>query len=258
MGLIIIIFSVAFVGCTSGRAAKKTPGMAAQEMRVVHKGHFVFHYFPSDSLSAEDMRFHNDLVVKIAKKLDVPMPNSKVHYYKYSDRKLKGKLTGDKGNAHAGLSGPPGNPSTVFEIHTIYARDNHEIVHVLLFPHGIPPSLLAEGIAVMISGAWHGRDFDEVTRELQRNGGYIPLGDLVKNERFRKDEMRSYPQAASFVNFLVNTWGMRKFLDLYRLSAKRVRENQLSVIRESVHSVYGFSLTDLEQRMIHNLPGVSR
>ena len=131
-----------------------------------------------------------------------------IQYFKYPDNDRKGEMTGNRGNAH--VEGED-------EIHSIFWSDRHEVVHLLTKRWGGGTALLAEGIAVYLSGGWNGRTVDEAARALAESGRLVALADLVDTSRFRAlDEEITYPESASFVKYLFVTFGLERFRELYR------------------------------------------
>ncbi|MBI5881672.1 MAG: hypothetical protein HZB91_00975 [Elusimicrobia bacterium] len=143
------------------------------------------------------------------------------------------------GNALASLSGPPDDPKTRFEIHTVFPRDNHEIIHVLLFEKGLPLAMWAEGIAVCRSGSWHGKRLAEAARTVVESRA--SLASLLDDTRFRADEMVSYPLAGAFAEFLIERHGIGAFLDSYEGLARSGPDVSRAGIDQVLLAVYGES-----------------
>jgi hypothetical protein len=101
--------------------------------------------------------------------------------------------------------GDPGNAFTLPDgtMHSIFATDRHEIVHVLARPWGLPPALVLEGLAVYLSGAWQGKPVATYAKGLV-DGGWIALADLLDSNAFRaKPDLATYAIAGALVEWMV-------------------------------------------------------
>lgn len=89
---------------------------------------------------------------------------------------------------------------------------DHEAVHAILSPVGSPPRLFQEGVA-MVYGCGTG------------GGAAVPVDSSTELERLLSSEawleeyptqgIHNYVAAGSFVRYLLDTWGQRRFVDLY-------------------------------------------
>lgn len=128
---------------------------------------------------------------------------------------------------------------------------HHEIVHVLdrkLNDEGPRPSLLAEGIAVYLSGG-HYRDGDPLLRvsALIKMGKYIPLETLA-NDFYSFQHEIAYMEGAALVAYLVELWGWEGFLDFYfNLEQKR---NPSATISAALENESGMDLDRLEDEFM--------
>ena len=204
------------------------PGKQELKWTVTVKKHFVFHTLEKDPMSEGDFAFHENVLQQSCRKLEIALPKFVTHYYKYPDNKTKGCITKDYGNGIACLSGPPDDKDTVPEIHTIYARDNHELIHILMLQYGIPLPLLSEGIAVFMSGSWQKRPIAQYNLEILNSKKYIPLEKIIDSKEFYKNELISYSEAAGFTGFITIKWGVEKFKELYKSSAQLSNQKTVS------------------------------
>ena len=131
---------------------------------------------------------------------------------------------------------------------------HHEIVHVLdrkLNDEGPRPSLLAEGIAVYLSGG-HYRDGDPLLRAfaLVKLDRYIPLETLA-NDFYSHQHEIAYMEAAALVAYLTDAWGWEAFLDFYF----NLEEGQsaLDTISAGLEEWTGMDLGQLEDQLLSYL-----
>jgi len=160
---------------------------------------------------------------------------------------------------HQGAGWAFGN--TVVEIYNEKQRLDpyHETTHVLMRPYGSPPALFNEGFAVYISerlgshalAAMKGRESSiyECVRELSGKGELIGLEELLTYTEIGSGETNppvAYPEAASFVKFLIERYGKERFLKAYRTlrnsSDKATQQQNVKALEK----IYGKSLDELK------------
>src|SRR6185295_9666247 len=131
-------------------------------------GHYLYRTLPGDEVPAEARAFDEESYRRVADYLGVPGP-AVVTYWKYPDLAAKEELSGRAGNAHREGQA----------IHSIFATDRHEIVHVLADAWGDPPALLGEGLAVYLSGGWQGRPVKAYAAELMGKGAWVAPSSIL-------------------------------------------------------------------------------
>jgi hypothetical protein len=102
---------------------------------------------------------------------------------------------------------------TGIELHQVLV---HELIHLLdqqFAPQRI--SFLAEGVAVWASGGhYKPEDIDQRAAALLELDRYVPLTSLI-NDFYPVQHEIGYLQAASFVKYLIDTYGWTRFRDFY-------------------------------------------
>jgi tetratricopeptide (TPR) repeat protein len=100
---------------------------------------------------------------------------------------------------------------------------------------GYAPDLLAVGACGILDCA------DYRVRQAQTQGAYVPLDSLAQSIRFRRHNRQvAAAEAASFVTWIVNTYGLPPLRTLYE------RATDLSIHR-AIWSVFNKTLAELEQ-----------
>lgn len=185
-------------------------------------------------------------------------PIRKVEYRKYTSRDAMGRYTGSYNTN--GFAEPAD-----WRFHTIWPRDNHEIVHVYTAPLGRPSDFFNEGLAVafqtdpaagVFAARFNGQDVHEACRSYLAAGQLpLPLSNYVTTTPFRsiQDQVLSYRVAGSFVRFLIERQGMTAVLDLVRQAGGR--DESLSAIRTRTETVFRRSLDELEADWLAMLRG---
>jgi hypothetical protein len=96
----------------------------------------------------------------------------------------------------------------------------HEVTHAIgaaLLPEGAEVGgVLGEGVAVLATGGHYSREpIDARAATIVANGEYIPLCRL-RYDFYAAQHETAYTQSASFVQYLIRTYGLDTFLALYR------------------------------------------
>jgi len=160
---------------------------------------------------------------------------------------------------HQGAGWAFGN--TVVEIYNVKQKLDpyHETTHVLMRSYGSPPALFNEGLAVYMSerlGApalvsMGGGEFSVYERvgELNGKGELIELEELLTYTEIGSGKTNppvAYPEAASFVKFLIETYGKENFLKAYgtlRNSNDKATQEQNV---KALETIYDKSLDELK------------
>ena len=185
-------------------------------------------------------------------------PPRKVEYRKYLSRGAMGRYTG---NANTNVFAEP----ELWRIHTIWASDNHEVVHVYTAMIGRPPDFFNESIAVSfqtdpIAGdfgvRFNGVQVHDARRQYLTAGTLpLPLSRYVATSEFRSisDQVISYRTAGSFVLYLTERFGLEAVLRFF--SQAGGRDESLTTIRARMQSVFGESLEEAESAWLDGLRG---
>jgi hypothetical protein len=211
------------------------------------------YYESGDTVDAEWQEAYNAWVTA---RLGVQPP--KVEYRKYQSRDAMGRYTGNYNTN--GFAEPD-----QWRLHTIWPRDNHEIVHLYTAPVGRPSDFFNEGLAVAFQtdpaigrfDAWfNGVEVHAACRDYLRDGRLpLPVADYATTQAFRAipDQVLSYRYAGSFVRFLVDRYGLPVTLDFVRGGGGR--DESLAAIRARAATVFGRSLDGLESEWLAFLRG---
>jgi hypothetical protein len=190
----------------------------------------------------------------IADELGVTFPD-RVRLVFYPDSATKTDQTG-----HVGAGWAWGN--NIIEIYNDLIRLDpyHELAHVVARRLGDPPALLSEGFATYVSerlGAdaleflgHPGLTADQVACESAGVGGLIPLDTLFGFTEIGSQASNppvAYPQAASFVKFLVERYGIDTFRDAYRMLASTDEPAGVLANEEAFAAIYGATPGGLER-----------
>jgi len=172
----------------------------------------------------------------------------------FEDPKLKQRATGHRGTGWA-------FGKTIVEVYNNEQKLDpyHETTHIIMRTFGNPPALLNEGFAVYMSERLGAPALDNLSggkstiyqrvRELKAKGKWIKLEELMTYTEIGSSKSRppvAYPEAASFVKFLIDTYGKVKFLEAYK-TLKNSGDWQVQQQNEArLSRIYGQSLAELE------------
>ena len=160
---------------------------------------------------------------------------------------------------HQGMGWAFGN--TMVEVYNAEEKLDpfHEMVHILAGPIGDPPAAFKEGLAVFLSerlGAQAlahlggGRlTIGQRVSQIRQAGPWIGLEELLTYPDIGPDESRpeiSYPEAASFVEFLIRQYGKDKFLEAYRTLKSPASKDDVERNARKLAGIFGRTVRQLE------------
>lgn len=244
--LLIAIF-VSETNC--GGHSPSSPSSVDVLSERVDTSHFVFLYSSGDHV---DTVWEEAFYAWVVEALGAHPPK-KIEYRKYRDRQHMGRLTGNSNtNGYA--------DAAAFAIHTIWPTDNHEVVHLYSLEWGSPVALFSEGFAVAHStnplggdlrAKWNGTPVHDAARQLRDAGRLVAIADLATTASFRRfDPNATYPEAGSFVRFLIDSRGLDRMKAIF---GQLTADDTQARVEQVVSAVYGVSLSDLEAEWLNDL-----
>ena len=143
----------------------------------------------------------------------------------------------------------------------------HELTHVLDGRLGDPPAMFNEGLAVYVSESMGadalkqlgspGLKLDDAVAAHRKQGQFISLDELFAFTDIGPDSSRpttSYPEAGSFVKFLISNYGLEKFRQAYKSLENGDNIDTIRKNRETFRTIYGKFPADMEQGWLATLP----
>jgi len=185
-----------------------TKGWAKKETE-----HFIFHYKKGEEPHEFCLKKLDEIYKELSLLFGVSLPG-KIDYYRCEWKEV-GKLFAMEpaiGRAHIINYTIAATRWSLF----------HEVVHILLgqLCEKQPVSLILEGAACCFGGT------GLITKEAQlswaktlvESGEYLPISAIVYEKEFwaAEDMNDPYAEAGSFVKFLIDTYGVNKFKELYK------------------------------------------
>lgn len=173
-------------------------------------------------------------------------PSEKIVVFYYPDPITKRMCTMHEGDGYA-----KGN--TIAEVYSdkVHLDPYHELTHVVAGQLGDPPALFNEGLAVWMQKGhlWQGEAVDATAAKLMKGDRLVPLAQLLEREEIgsREDDGQvAYPESASFVGFLIRTYGKEKFLRAY---ARLKNGHDIGTVKQNIagmEKIFGQKLEQME------------
>lgn len=241
MGIPTVLALTLLLSACGGSDSPTSPGDVTPTLsESLETSSLSFHFTPGDGVESDWQEAYHEWATA---RLGVSLPG-KIQYYKYASDAQMRSLVG-RGCCFA-------EPETL-TIHTLWPRDDHEVVHVYAGRIGRPSNFLSEGLAVAfqvdpVGGRtepwWNGLSVHLRAGGFLEGGTLVPLTDFLTTEDFRShDSNTSYPQAGSFVDFLIDRHGLDRYLQLYRRGDVGDSEGR---IRSDFQDVYGLGVEQAE------------
>lgn len=180
-----------------------------------------------------------------------------IQLYLFPSAKMKFEVTGHRGYGW-------GYDNVIAEVFndSVEVDPYHEMMHVLAYKLGKPPAMLDEGLAVYLAErlgdnslvrfiGYPGKSVEEVIKILESQKPMIPIVKLYEYKDIgdAPDVVMAYMQSASFVKYLVQSYGKDLFLQLFSHSKPgNHQENLLYFLR-----LYGTSLRRIEKEWLISL-----
>ena len=209
--------------------------------------HFVFYSAPGTT-AYEDRetlaKEHEAALAAVCELLGVH-PKDKIAMFFYPDQVTKRICTGHRGDGFA-----EGN--TIVEVYNkdVHLDPCHEITHVVAAQIGDPPAAFSEGLATWMQKdhVWKGEAADVTTANLLKDGRLVRLAQLFERDEIGSqpdDGQAAYPASASFVGFLLRTYGKARFLKAY--ASLKNDDGALQRNTTCMQTVFGQPLDKIEK-----------
>jgi hypothetical protein len=212
--------------------------------QVVTTAHFEFRYSDGDAIDTAWQEAFHDWAIR---ELQVTITR-RIVYHKYLSPMHMLALHYGPGNVNAWAD------PDLFTVHTIWPTDSHETIHLYSSTIGRMTSLFNEGLAVAfqvdpvrgdMTPRWNNRHVHDIAASLRASGRLVPLARILTIEEWRAiDSQVSYPEAGSFVRYLLDTHG--GIAPLWQLFNGSTQTDSPTLVRSKFEAAYGRSLDALE------------
>lgn len=240
VALVTALFAVA---CGGGSPTSPS-GNWPPHTQTIATAHFDFHFSDGDTVDAAWQEAFHEWATR---ELQVIITR-RITYYKYLAPAHMLALHNGPGNVNAWAD------PDLFVVHTIWPTDNHETIHLYSSTFGRATSLFNEGLAVALqvdpvrgdmTPRWSSRHVHDIASSLRLQGRLVPLAEMLTIATFRAlDSQVSYPQAGSFVRYLLDAQGgMSCIRDLF---GRSTHQDAPEVTRLNFAAAYGRPLEEVE------------
>ena len=246
-----------------GRGNKAVDYDLLQRFLEHDSAHFHIYFFPS-SLAARDVNAiaaqRESAFQKISELLGVADPEP-VRLIFFPDGETKTRDTGHTGDGWA-------FDRTIVEVYNQQTKLDpyHELTHILAGRLGDPPALFNEGFAVYVSELMGadalkalgspGKKVDEAVVAHRNEGKFIPLDKLFAFTDIGPEESQptiSYPEAASFVKFLIANHQLEKFRQAYKSLEDSDDPATIHKNQQTFREIYGKLPAEFEPDWLNSL-----
>jgi tetratricopeptide (TPR) repeat protein len=226
-------------------------GRIYPSFKVRESPSFIIYYFPGSEAEKDLERIipqREKILERLCKEFHVRPPGKSILFF-YPDAETARKLTGHRADGWT-------YGKTIVEVYGAGRKidPSHELVHLVAGRIGMPPVLLAEGLATsheknFDNAGKYQADVEEWCRGFLREGALIPLSELMDYTSFGEDLTRpriAYPEAACFTRYLIETYGWEKFRTAYAklVNSPSTEDQEGNLTR--FEEVFGMSLRQAE------------
>lgn len=248
--VIVLIFILPILFCKDVPTYPVDRGDTLLELtQTLETANFIFHYSAGDFVHAERSEAFHTWAVSL---LGVTCPK-KIDYYKYKDREQQKRITG---LTYSGWA-----ITETFEAHSYLPWMNHECVHLYSILVGRPSDFFNEGIAVALQTDPYNNDYEareksgervhDLVKRYKDGGVLIPIDNILDSSGFRSGDFTiAYPEAGSFVGYLIDTYGIEQLKNFFASSSYY---DSVAEIKTKFQSIYGISINDVEQDWLNFL-----
>jgi len=225
--------------------------------------HFLFFYSPGDRIEVDRLEAYHRWATAY---LSVTVPR-RIEYYKY--RQLEDAFCADTLTAAECLRIGAGGMSntSLLRIYTSEPYHPHECFHIYTRQIGSPPTFFNEGMATahivdpfnndFAPRAWSypgSEPLADVARRYYAAGRLVPVETLLTGNAWGQAPADlTYPEAGSFVRFLIDAYGLEPMKEVFRVIPYT---DPPEVILTKFEGIYGMSLRAAEAEWHDVLAGV--
>jgi hypothetical protein len=245
---------VAGIACTGTPVAPSIQVRRPLQLLTEHleTAHFRFYYAPGDHVDvARSEAYHAWATAYLGVSIF-----AKIEYYKY--RQLEDAYCPASQSSECLPVGAIGmTNSSLGRIYTSETWHPHECFHIYTRQIGVPPTFFNEGMATAHIVDPYSNDFvprsnsargsprlSYVAAQLNASGQLVPITTLLTSSGWAQTSSGiSYPEAGSFVRFLIDGYGLARMKQLF---VTMVWNDSVDVVQTKFEGIYGISLRAAE------------
>lgn len=205
--------------------------------------HYVLH-FQSGSLAENDSEWiaqnQERCFSQICAVLQIDY-QEKIHYY-FSESPMEiGRVFWEEGTHCNGVALCGREQAKIYAVYneTVKCIGAHEDTHLISFLLNYPESdFVVEGLAMFMDGLWWGVTNDQWAAYFKQKRPEISVLKLLDNDIFAKEGcVITYPIAGAFTAYLIDTYGIEKYLNLYKYKEDEYEGIFVSIFKSSVSEI---------------------
>ena len=191
-------------------------------MEKTSSKHYDFYYFKG-SVAERDINEIVNLQEKCFKEICNLLgiqPKIRIQYYLLDTPELVGEIYGDNEPCN-GFANPPDKIYAVYN-DKIKCIGYHEDAHILSYTINRPKSnFIREGLAMYFDKYWWDRTNEEWVQLYLNENKYVEISKLLLNDTFfNYSDSITYHIAGAFTKFLIDNYGIDKYIMLYKYTGK--------------------------------------
>ncbi len=246
-----LLVALGALACRDSPTGPSAAGDGPPLAQIGESAHYQFRAAAGDTV---DIAWQEQYHAWVTAALDTPAKRHIV-YNKYTSRAHMQSVVG-VGNTNAYAE------RTTYAIHTLWPRDNHEVVHLLTSGWGDPVALVNEGVAVAfqidptrdLTPRWSGAALHDLARQFEQQGRLMPMARVLETAMWRAEDPNViYPVSGSFMRWLIDARGLAAVRRLYARAAGPSEPG--AGVRAAFTEVFGESIEMLEAAWLEKLRG---
>ncbi len=190
-----------------------------------------YNWFEERPFPPEDMKRVSELIEGIAKDAGVKEIEGRINYFLYPDEETFMKILDRTKYKTAARWDKK-------ELHDIKAFNDHEIIHLILYDLGFPPIGMSKGLVFYYRARYNNWDMHVRSKRFLLQRKIPALYKTIHPDRWRTaDHAIVVPAWASFVEYLINEYGMDTFKELYALTSEITEEGPFSARFKNIYGI---------------------
>ncbi len=196
--------------------------MNKKNMNKTSSEHYDLYYF-NKSVAERDinkiLKLQEACFKDISELLNIKL-EFKIEYYLVDSPDLVGEIYGD----NEPCNGFAIEPNKIYAVYNdkIKCIGYHEDVHIIASAINKPKSnFIREGLAMYFDKTWWNKSNEEWVKQYISEKKYKKINELFNNKKFLNysDDI-TYPIAGAFTKFLIDIYGIKKYLLLYKYKGR--------------------------------------
>lgn len=214
--------------------------------------HYIFHYV-AGSVAERDILFiaetQEKSFNKICSTLKIDYPE-KINYFLTDSPQEIGRVIWEEEAPCNGCALCGRNKIYATYTDSVQCIGSHEDTHLISFLINYPESdFIVEGLAMFMDGLWWGVPNEVWAAYYKTKQPELSLKELFDNAVFAECGcVVAYPIAGAFTKYLVDTFGLEKYIELYKYT-----EEEYEIVMQSI---FHTSLADIAERFWNEMSKV--